>query len=152
VTPPVLDPTPSVSQIVLSCTSPSVRPYTLGVTDCTILHLSRCQTLHPRCHRLYYLPPLQVLDPTPSVSQIVQSCTSPGVKPYTLGVTDCTILHLSRCQTLRPRCHRLYNLAPLPVLDPTPSVSQIVLSYTSPSVRPYTLGVTDCTILYLSQG
>ena len=34
-------------------------------------------------------------------------------------------------------CHRLYYLAPLPVLDPTPSVSQIVLSCTSPSVRPY---------------
>ena len=89
----MLDPTPSVSQIVLSCTSPSVRPYTLhrlyylappsvrhytlGVTDCTILHLSL------------------VLDPTPSVSQIVLSCTSPSVRPYTLGVTDCTILHLS---------------------------------------------------------
>ena len=44
-----------------------------------------------------YLAPLLVLDPTPSVSQIVLSCTSPSVRPYTLGVRDCTILHLSQC-------------------------------------------------------
>jgi hypothetical protein len=49
---------------------------------------------------LFGLPPLKrpkLFPPTPSVLQIVLPCTSPGVRPYTLGVTDCTILHLSQC-------------------------------------------------------
>ena len=37
------------------------------------------------------------MDTDIGVSQIVLSCTPPGVRPYTLVVIDCTILHLSQC-------------------------------------------------------